>query len=239
MYWWPARFRRTQRIRADYYTVSSPMSCHNHRHDDDDHLPLPASNVANLYPVIDLANVKALNACNPDTAARIIRPNDKRFQTEPVLVSDADEELIITVPFTGLVKLHGIFLRSYGDASSPSAVKVYKNNLALDFDTIHSADCVQKLEYPEGVGAGMSTEDGSNGIIHFVVNRAKFSNVSSLTLHIPTNYGAEQTALLYIGFRGDFTELKTAPVVAQYEAAANPKDHKVETPSLQPNSSLS
>jgi len=36
----------------------------------------------------------------------------------------------------------------------------------------------------------------------------------------------ELSRLWYIGFKGEWTELKDAPLVTVYEARANPADHK-------------
>lgn len=213
------------------------MSCHSHAHGDD-HLPPPSASLPNLYSVIDLNNVRVLNSEDPETAAAIIRPNDKRFEETPVLKSDADEELLLTVRFTGLVRLNSIFFRTLGDDTSPRVIKLYKNNTRLDFGNVGSAQCSQTLEYPANVGVGIASSDGSDGFVQFALNRAKFSGVSSLTIHITENYGADQTNLLYLGFKGEFSELKSAPVVAQYEAAANPKDHKVETHNVNVNQQL-
>ena len=36
---------------------------------------------------------------------------------------------------------------------------------------------------------------------------SRFNAVNSLTMHFPTNYGAETTRIYYIGLKGDFTEV--------------------------------
>ena len=56
----------------------------------------------------------------------------------------------------------------------------------------------------------------------------KFSNVRSLTLYFPSNYGADKTRIEYIGLSGDATPLVKDPVITIYESAANPADHKVK-----------
>lgn len=214
------------------------MSCHHEHNHDDDHIEPPSTVFANLFSYIDIPNIKILNAEEPENAVGIVRPNEEKLVQEPVLTTDADEELLISIPFIGHVKLHSVFIRSLGDDTSPKEIKLYKNNVNLDFDTVGSAQCIQTLNYPESIGPGITTSDGTDGIVQFAVNRPKFSNISSVTLHITQNYGAEQTKLLYLGFRGDFTELKSAPVIAQYEAAANPSDHKVENRNMQQQSSI-
>ncbi|XP_026144406.1 PITH domain-containing protein 1 isoform X2 [Carassius auratus] len=59
---------------------------------------------------------------------------------------------------------------------------------------------------------------------------ARFSNVEHLSIHIPRNFGSESTRVYYIGLRGEYTEAYRHEVtICNYEAAANPADHKVET----------
>lgn len=220
------------------------MSCqdeyihnHDHGHDENDHVPPPDTNqIQTLYPYIDLSNVTARNATKPEHAARIVRPWEERLLDDPILTSDVDEELLIVIPFTGMVKLHSILIRSLGDESAPEDIVLFKDQPQLDFDKAASLPPVQKLTNPAGVSAGVSTNETREGIVQFAVNRPKFTNVQSLTIYIPSNYGGEQTKLLYIGLRGEFSEPKRAPVIAQYEAAANPADHKTKATSLDKNS---
>lgn len=59
---------------------------------------------------------------------------------------------------------------------------------------------------------------------------ARFSNVQHLSIHISKNFGAESTRVYYIGLRGEYTEAHRHEVtICNYEAAANPADHKVES----------
>jgi PITH domain len=67
--------------------------------------------------------------------------------------------------------------------------------------------------------------------------RVNLNNVCSFTLFIEDNWSGgdeEVSRLWYIGFKGEWTELKDAPLVAVYEvspfhvieARANPADHR-------------
>ncbi|PRT53590.1 PITH domain-containing protein 1 [Wickerhamiella sorbophila] len=203
------------------------MSCHDAHHDhhhDHDHLPPPDTNEAQtLYSKINLDQVVVLNECDPGSGAAIIRKYSERLATEPYLESDVDPELLITIPFTGLVRLHSLLIRSFADARAPREIRIFKNRDDLDFTNVADLKEVQKLEHPAETGVGTSQDDG---IVEYALNRAQLSNVTSITLHIPSNYGAETSAMTYIGLRGDFKELNRAPVVTMYEAAANPADHR-------------
>lgn len=126
----------------------------------------------------------------------------------------------------------------------------------MDFSTASESKPTTTLTHPEGFGVdpesqtivASATRGGGSrgelassaapssssstsslddeGIAEYAVSRAAFSNIKSLTLYISENYGEETTKILYIGLRGEWTEMNKNPVITIYEAAANPKDHK-------------
>jgi len=57
------------------------------------------------------------------------------------------------------------------------------------------------------------------------VKAAKFSNVRSLTLFFPAAQGADNVRIYFLGFLGEWHEIKERPGVILYEAQANPADH--------------
>lgn len=56
---------------------------------------------------------------------------------------------------------------------------------------------------------------------------SKFNGVHSIDLLFPSNFGAPQTEVRFIGFKGDFSERRRQAVEAVYEAKAMPSDHTV------------
>jgi hypothetical protein len=63
------------------------------------------------------------------------------------------------------------------------------------------------------------------------VKRALFNSVSTLSLFFEDNWsqGEEDvTRISYLAFKGEWLKLTKEPVVVNYEAAANPKDHKIK-----------
>ena len=70
--------------------------------------------------------------------------------------------------------------------------------------------------------------DSAADLIEYPVKIRLYNNVKTLTLFFEHNWSddTEPTKVWYLGFRGDWTEVKDAPVAITYEAFANPKDHK-------------
>lgn len=57
----------------------------------------------------------------------------------------------------------------------------------------------------------------------------KFSSVTHLTLHFPSNFGAETTKIYYIGLRGEFSPAHRHGVtICTYETTPNVSDHKAD-----------
>lgn len=226
------------------------MSC-SHEHDDHghghghdhDHVPPPDSNEAqSLFSCISHDQITTLNESVADSGKLVFKPWQKRLDGTQFLESDADEQLIISVPFTGIVRLHSILVRSTADDSAPKTIKLFKNKDNLDFSSATELPATAEFQHPLGVGGQEGQEieeDGdalasasssisleSEGIVEYAVSRAHFSNLTNLTIFVEDNHGADTTKILYIGLRGEFTKMSRAPIVTMYEAAANPRDHK-------------
>ncbi|KAJ3204331.1 hypothetical protein HDU82_005914 [Entophlyctis luteolus] len=174
-----------------------------------------------LYKHIDLDNVLGFNEALPGSAKTIFKPWDARFDESKFIESDADEQLIIFIPFTGNIKLKSIAVRGYGE-QSPAKMKAYINRDIVDFsaiETIQSADQEWDLVDP--------TVNSVTEVPEYPTRLTKFGNVRNLTLFFPANVGdAETTKIVYIGLKGEWTELNKDPVITLYELAANPADHK-------------
>ena len=62
--------------------------------------------------------------------------------------------------------------------------------------------------------------------LEYKVKTVKFSSVYHLTLHFPSNFGADESRIYYIGLAGEFSQAVRVGVVnAVYEARAMPEDH--------------
>lgn len=187
-----------------------------------------------------------MNEMEPEMGRAVIKPWDKRLDGIKYLESDADEQLVIYIPLTGVVRLHSLLIRSTADDSAPKTIKLFKNRQDIDFSLASELQALAEVEHPENTGGevGDSLDDEAassaadlerEGIVEYSLNRAHFSNLTSLTIFIESNYGADTTKILYIGLRGEWANVnRGAPVVTLYEAAANPKDHKNLVPGETP-----
>ncbi|KAL2913984.1 hypothetical protein HK105_206422 [Polyrhizophydium stewartii] len=190
---------------------------HDHGHDHDG--PDRGAEFT-LYTQIAFDSVRCLNEAVDGSARTVFKPWDQRFDQTKVLASDADEQLIVFIPFTGSVKLKSIAVLGFNDLSAPSKMKAFINREDIDFDSVESTGCQQEWELVESTPRGVIPE--------YPTRMARFSNVRNLTLFFPSNFGDDVTQILYIGLKGEWTALNRDPIITVYELAANPADHKTK-----------
>ncbi|KAF2102839.1 DUF1000-domain-containing protein, partial [Rhizodiscina lignyota] len=198
---------------------------HEHDHGDDHDHGQPSEHTyettpANLlYEQLDFPKVTTLNEDQSGSGEAILKKTwAERLDPEPLLESDADEQILMTVPFTGQVRLQSILLRSSDSPSAPSTLKVFINRDDLDFSSAEELSATQEFELAR-----------TNDIQEYPVKRALFNNTRSLSLFFTENFGQGEedvTHLYYVAFKGEFMKLSKEPVSFLYEAAANPADHK-------------
>ncbi|KAL8967947.1 MAG: hypothetical protein Q9183_002691 [Haloplaca sp. 2 TL-2023] len=186
---------------------------HGHSHDHSDDIE-PALQTL-LWKQIDFESIRTLNESETDQGAKVVEKTwPQRLEAEPMLESDADEQLLMFVPFTGVVKLHSILIRSSEDSSAPKTLKLFSNRDDLDFSAASDLQATQTLELSQ-----------TSQVQDLPVKRSLFGNTYNLNLFIEDNYGDDVTRLFWIGFKGDYMNLNREPVEVLYEKAANPKDH--------------
>ncbi|KAI8959447.1 translation protein [Daldinia sp. FL1419] len=189
---------------------------HGHHHDEHDHSDdITPALQHSLYQHIMFDSITTLNETQHGSGKDIVKKTwAERNELEPELVSDADEQVIINVPFTGQVKLHAILLRAPADASAPCTLKVFVNREDVDFDVATDLQPTQTFELSQ-----------VNDVQEIPVRRALFGNVRRLALFFEDNFGEDNTRISYLGFRGDWMPVGRAPTNILYEAAPNPSDH--------------
>ncbi|KAJ2538588.1 hypothetical protein EV175_006450, partial [Coemansia sp. RSA 1933] len=178
---------------------------HSHSHGDHSHDADADTGLADsLHQQLNIDETWCLNEQTPDSIKTVFKPWPDRLDTTFSVTSDADEELLVFVPFTAMVKLRSIYI--WGGPtrqSAPSHVKVFANRDDLDFDTV--GQCTPTQEW--------DLVDQAVEPVEYSVRVAKFSNVRSLTLYFPTNFGTDdaETSLYFLAFRGEWTKFTDAP----------------------------
>ncbi|KAI8631018.1 DUF1000-domain-containing protein [Xylariaceae sp. FL1651] len=213
---------------------------HDHDHDHSDDIT-PALQHS-LYQYIRFDDITTMNEADTGSGKAIVKKTwTERLQPEPELASDADEQILLNVPFTGQVKLHSILLRSSPSASAPRTLRVFINREDLDFDAADELQPTQEFELSQ-----------TSEVQELPVKRALFGKVQRLTLFFVDNFGlatagggggggsesesnddssgedGEATRLSYLGFKGEWMQLGRAPAQILYEAAPNPNDHALK-----------
>lgn len=204
---------------------------HSHSHGSgDDHIPpTPTSAVQNLREYVDFDRLTALNSQQTNEELQFVfrAPND-RFSVHGVIESDSDSQLILNIPFTGNVKLYSLILRTHSDpAHCPRTVKLFKNNRSLDFDNVSDTKPQLQVDQPL-VGVQEANNDEETFVEHHLP-RSQFQSTHHLTIFFENNWedDDETIKVFYIELRGVYTSaLSKDPVIALYESAANPSDHK-------------
>ncbi|TRM64902.1 galactose-binding domain-like protein [Schizophyllum amplum] len=181
---------------------------HGHDHDTSDLGPQD-----NLYSHVDRGVVHALNANGE--GPEVIKPWHERLDETEYLESDADDQMIIRVPFTGAVRLRSILLKTGPTDQTPSKVVLFANAADMDFDDVADKTATQEFDVAQGREVG-----------EYAVKTAKFSNISSITLFFPAAQGADTTRVYYVGFLGHWQERNTGIPITVYEAQANLADHE-------------
>ncbi|KAF9822973.1 hypothetical protein SFRURICE_018147 [Spodoptera frugiperda] len=194
---------------------------HHHCHGHHDHDHSNADEIGfqyNLYEKIDKENLQCLNETIEGSGKTVFKPWDKRLDTTHFVESDADEELLFNIPFTGNVKLKGIKISAEDSDSHPAKLRLYKNKPNMTFDDV-------ALE-PDQI---FELQKDSQGVLEYSPKIVTFSSVSHLTMHFPCNFGAENTKIHYIGLKGEWTPgHRHGVTICTYEARPNIDDHKLK-----------
>ncbi|MFH4974635.1 hypothetical protein AB6A40_001344 [Gnathostoma spinigerum] len=168
---------------------------------------------------IDTSRVTVLNETIDGSGVKVFKSWDRKCSREEFVESDVDEELLFNIPFTAHVKLTGILFVGDMDGTHPSRLKIFKDRPSMSF-----ADAETAIPDQE-----MAIKQDSVGEIDYPLKVSKFSNVSCISLYFPSNFGADQTRLYYIGLRGEYQcDFRQAVTIANYEARPMADDHKAE-----------
>ncbi|KAL0464190.1 UNVERIFIED_CONTAM: PITH domain-containing protein [Sesamum latifolium] len=132
-------------------------------------------NQVDLLDFVDWSSVECLNQKNSHSLPNALKQG-YREDEGLILESDADEQLLIYIPFNQVVKLHSIVIQG-PEEEGPKSVKLFANREHMGFSNVN--------DFPPSDTVILSTENlkGKPVIVKYV----KFQNVRSLTIFIEDN----------------------------------------------------
>jgi len=168
--------------------------------------------------MLDLPLITALNVTRPTDAVGIFKPHARRLDAEPVIISDADAEIIVSVRFTSPVSVRRLMVIGGGEdngAHHPNRMRCYVNNDTIDFNNIEAFRPIQEFNLPINV----------NGTVELTTALQPFTNITSLTFYFPSNHSdSDITMIRYIGMQGEHTHYRREAVDTVYEVLCNGQD---------------
>ncbi|KAL8528045.1 hypothetical protein ACS0TY_005747 [Phlomoides rotata] len=152
-------------------------------------------NQVDLLDFIDWSSVECLNQSTSHSLPNAVKQG-YREDEGLTLESDADEQLLIYIPFNQVIKLHSVVITG-PEEEGPRTVKLFANKEHMGFSNVN--------DFPPSDSAVLS-EDNLKGK-PFIVKYVKFQNVRSLTIFIEDNQsGSETTKVQKIAFYGTTVE---------------------------------
>ncbi|EGD76365.1 hypothetical protein PTSG_11684 [Salpingoeca rosetta] len=186
---------------------------HGHDHDHDE----PERGVqSSLYDSIDLTKVVGFNEAVEGSAQNVFRPLHEKQLRDKYVESDADEQLIIHIPFTDDVKIKSICIMGEPGPRHPSHVAAFINRDDIDFDNVEDLEPVQEWDLVED----------ADGEQEYETRITKFQGLHSLTLFFSDTFGGDTTKIHYIGLKGERKKVHRRTIITIAEVAARPEDHK-------------
>ncbi|KJE95628.1 hypothetical protein CAOG_06062 [Capsaspora owczarzaki ATCC 30864] len=185
---------------------------HSHGGDDDDDNPERGQQFS-LFKHIDTTKINCMNGIG--NAAKLFRAWHERLDTSITVDSDADEQLLLHIPFTGEVTLKSVIVIGGGGDQHPRTLKLFVNRPELDFSSAGDATPTQQIDLAHD----------RTGALEYPTRIAKFQGVRHLTMFFSDNFGDDVTRLHFIGLRGDFMTVHRTPIITAYELKPNPADH--------------
>ncbi|PXF47586.1 PITH domain-containing protein 1 [Gracilariopsis chorda] len=198
-----------------------------HAHHDHDHDEDGGGEAWALFEQVNTEALICLNEADPDSLKHVLRPWYKRCDPSlPTLKSDADEQLLMCIPFVSPVKIKSICIIGAGGGVSPSHMKAYINDEVLDFSSVASKRPIQEWDL---------IENNIDGMVDYPTKYTRFQNVSKLWLFVDTNFGADLTEIMYIGLKGEYTKYKREAVNTVYESRPLKASEDVKNTSNMPS----
>ncbi|CAL5330469.1 unnamed protein product [Camellia sinensis] len=155
---------------------------------------IPRSQV-DLLDFVDWSGIECLNQSTTHSIANALKQGYREDEGLN-LESDADEQLLMYIPFTQVIKLHSIIIKG-PEEEGPKTVKLFANREHMGFSNVN--------DFPPSDTAVLSSDtlEGKPVILKYV----KFQNVRSLTIFVEDNQsGSDITKVQKIVLYGTTVE---------------------------------
>jgi len=149
----------------------------------------PISGDTSLLEYLDLSQLNCLNEAEEHTFKSIVASKSKNA-TGSYLLSDADEQLLLNIPFNQAVRVRSIVLQSNNAEQAPKNIKLLINRPSLGFEDVEDAtepEAAQVLEISSD-----DVKEGNRIVLRFV----RFQAVNSLHIFVQSNHGGEDESRL-------------------------------------------
>ncbi|KAG1368683.1 PITH domain-containing protein [Cocos nucifera] len=169
--------------------------------------PIPRSQV-DLVDFVDWRGVECLNQSTSHSLDNALKQG-YRDDDGLHLESDADEQLLIYIPFTQVIKLHSITIKA-PEEEGPKTVKLFANKEHMGFSDVN--------DYPPSDSIALCPENLKGQPVN--LKYVKFQSVRSLTIFIEDNQGGNdiskiQKIVLY-GTTVDTTNMKDLKKIEEH-----------------------
>uniref|UniRef100_A0A2N9HKI0 PITH domain-containing protein n=1 Tax=Fagus sylvatica TaxID=28930 RepID=A0A2N9HKI0_FAGSY len=164
--------------------------------------------------LVDFVDWSGVECLNQSTSHSVVNALKQGYREDDGLnlESDADEQLLIYIPFTQVIKLHSILIKGT-EEEGPKTVKLYSNKEHMGFSNVS--------DFPPSDTAVLSPDNIKGNPVP--LKYVKFQNVRSLTIFIEDNQSdAEITKVQKIALFGT-----TCGFCHVLEGVGGDSDHRV------------
>ncbi|GAA0183668.1 oxidoreductase [Lithospermum erythrorhizon] len=155
----------------------------------------PPKGQVDLLDFVDWSGVECLNQSGSGTLFNALKQGYREDEGLN-LESDADEQLLIYIPFNQVIKLHSAVIKG-PEEEGPKTVKLFSNKEHMGFSNVNDFPPSDTIELSEENLKGKPT----------ILKYVKFQNVRSLTIFVEDNQsGSENTKIQKIVLYGSTVE---------------------------------
>ncbi|XP_026662859.2 PITH domain-containing protein At3g04780 isoform X2 [Phoenix dactylifera] len=135
-----------------------------------------------LVDFVDWSGVECLNQSTSHSLTNALKQG-YRDDVGLHLESDADEQLLIYIPFTQVIKLHSVVIKG-PEEEGPKTVKLFTNKEHMGFSNVS--------DFPSSDSIALSPDNLKGKPVN--LKYVKFQNVRSLTIFIEDNQGGNDVS---------------------------------------------